>query len=291
MLRYSEDDIKSLCLAGIEIFNKIDNIETVNSPVTLVGDIHGQWYDLLEMFELGGPSPYTNYVFLGDYVDRGYHSLEVVTLVISLKVRYPNRVHVIRGNHETRSISQVYGFYDQCLRIYGNSNVWKYFTDLFDSLPLSVLIDNKIFGIHGGLSPNLKDLKEIDKLHRFAETQEGPLSDLLWSDPDEIQGWQPSPRGAGFIFGEDISKKWNHLNGVILTARAHQLVLEGYQYWHSNQILTIFSAPNYCYRCGNQAAIMEVSEDLSMVIKQFNATNKDREVTTHYQMLKPDYFM
>ena len=127
---------------------------------------------------------------------------------------------------------QVYGFYDECLRKYGNANVWKYFTDLFDYLPLTALIDGQIFCLHGGLSPSIDTLDHIKALDRLQEVpHEGPMCDLLWSDPDDRCGWGISPRGAGYTFGQDISETFNHTNGLTLIARAHQLVMEGYNWF------------------------------------------------------------
>jgi diadenosine tetraphosphatase ApaH/serine/threonine PP2A family protein phosphatase len=203
----------------------------------------------------------------GDYVDRGYFSVETVTLLVALKIRYPQRITILRGNHESRQITQVYGFYDECLRKYGNANVWKYFTDLFDYLPLTALIDNQIFCLHGGLSPSIDTLDNIRALDRIQEVpHEGPMCDLLWSDPDDRCGWGISPRGAGYTFGQDISEAFNHNNGLTLVARAHQLVMEGYNWSQDRNVVTIFSAPNYCYRCGNQAAIMEIDEHLKYTL-------------------------
>lgn len=270
----------------------------------------------MELFKIGGPNPDTNYLFMGraslpspflsipcrvvlvlfcpmtltgisgDYVDRGYYSVETVTLLVALKIRYPQRITILRGNHESRQITQVYGFYDECLRKYGNANVWKYFTDLFDYLPLTVLIDNQIFCLHGGLSPSIDTLDNIRALDRIQEVpHEGPMCDLLWSDPDDRCGWGISPRGAGYTFGQDISEAFNHNNGLTLIARAHQLVMEGYNWSQDRNVVTIFSgsysqpptradadpgsqhaAPNYCYRCGNQAAIMEIDEHLKYTL-------------------------
>jgi serine/threonine-protein phosphatase 2A catalytic subunit len=163
----SEEDVRILCVRAQEILQQEANVQPVRSPVTLVGDIHGQWYDLIELFKIGGELPHTNYVFLGDYVDRGYYSIETVSLIMALKVRFPRRIHILRGNHESRQITQVYGFYDQCLKYYGSPNVWKYFTDLFDYLPLSIVVDEKIFCVHGGLSPQLDTLDHIRQLDRF----------------------------------------------------------------------------------------------------------------------------
>ena len=240
------------------------NVQPVSCPVTVAGDVHGQFHDLLELFRIGGELPNTNYLFLGDYVDRGYYSVETVSLMIALKVRYPSRVTLLRGNHESRQITQVYGFYDECMRKYGNQNVWKYFTDLFDFLPLTALIENQIFCLHGGLSPSVDTLDQIRTLNRFQEIpHEGSMCDLLWSDPDERTGWGISPRGAGYTFGQDISAQFHQANGLKMTARAHQLVMEGYNWSHEQQVVTIFSAPNYCYRCGNKAAIMELDESMN----------------------------
>ena len=143
------------------------NVQPVRAPVTVCGDIHGQFFDLVELFKIGGDSPDSNYLFMGDYVDRGYYSVECVTYLMCLKVRYPNRIHLTRGNHESRQITQVYGFYDECLRKYGNSNVWKLFTDLFDFLPLTAVVENQIFCLHGGLSPSIENLDNIQKLDRY----------------------------------------------------------------------------------------------------------------------------
>ncbi len=178
----------------------------------------------------------------GDYVDRGYYSVETVTLLVALKIRYPQRITILRGNHESRQITQVYGFYDECLRKYGNANVWKFFTDLFDFLPLTALIDNQIFCLHGGLSPSIDTLDNIRALDRIQEVpHEGPMCDLLWSDPDDRCGWGISPRGAGYTFGQDISEAFNHNNGLTLVARAHQLVMEGYNWSQDRNVVTIFS--------------------------------------------------
>ena len=144
---------------------------------------------MIELFKIGGDTPDSNYLFMGDYVDRGYYSVECVSLLMCLKVRYPNRIHLTRGNHESRQITQVYGFYDECMRKYGNSNVQKYFTDLFDYLPLTAVVENQIFCLHGGLSPSIETLDNITMLDRLQETpQEGPMCDLLWSDPEDRFG-------------------------------------------------------------------------------------------------------
>lgn len=289
------------CLQAKEILRDESNVQPVNAPVTVCGDIHGQFYDLAELFRIGGACPETNYLFMGDYVDRGWFSLETVTLLVALKVRFRNRITILRGNHESRQITQVYGFYDECLRKYGNANVWKYFTDTFDYLPMTAVISDRIFCLHGGLSPSIDTLDHARDLDRVQEVpHEGPMCDLVWSDPDDRYvtygagigascrvivekrfayplfyfvyvmrscGWGISPRGAGYTFGQDITEQFTHINGLHFIARAHQLVMEGYQWQHNRMVVTVFSAPNYCYRCGNQAAIMEVDDTLDQTSK------------------------
>jgi serine/threonine-protein phosphatase 2A catalytic subunit len=177
------------------------------------------------LFKIGGKCPDTNYLFMGDYVDRGYHSVETVTLLIALKIRYPSRITILRGNHESRQVTQTYGFYDECLRKYGSANVWKHLTDLFDFFPLTAVVENKFFCLHGGLSPSLDNISDIRSIESHIETpHEGPMCDLLWSDPDERCGWGISPRGAGYTFGQDISEQFLHNNNLSLICRAHQLV-------------------------------------------------------------------
>ncbi|TRZ22111.1 hypothetical protein HGM15179_005015 [Zosterops borbonicus] len=285
----SEGQVKSLCEKAKEILTKESNVQEVRCPVTVCGDVHGQFHDLMELFRIGGKSPDTNYLFMGDYVDRGYYSVETVTLLVALKVRYRERITILRGNHESRQITQVYGFYDECLRKYGNANVWKYFTDLFDYLPLTALVDGQIFCLHGGLSPSIDTLDHIRALDRLQEVpHEGPMCDLLWSDPDDRGGWGISPRGAGYTFGQDISETFNHANGLTLVSRAHQLVMEGYNWCHDRNVVTIFSAPNYCYRCGNQAAIMELDDTLkySLIGSKANCQNPALSLCKYAAYLK-----
>ena len=286
----AENEIKNLCDKAREILSEEGNVQDVKCPVTVCGDIHGQFHDLMELFRIGGYLPDTNYLFMGDYVDRGYYSVECATLLVCLKVRFKDRITITRGNHESRQITQVYGFYDECIRKYGSASVWKYFTDLFDYLPLTALVENKIFCLHGGLSPSIDTLDHVRQLDRVQEVpHEGAMCDLLWSDPDDRAGWGISPRGAGYTFGQDISEQFNHTNGLVLISRAHQLVMEGYNWCHEKKVVTIFSAPNYCYRCGNQAGIMELDEHMNQNFLQFDPAPRRGE--PHIAKRTPDYFL
>ena len=223
--------IRELCELIKEILIDESNLRQVKTPVTLVGDVHGQFYDVLEMFKVGGFCPSTNFVFLGDYVDRGYYSVEVITLLCCLKLRYPDRVTLVRGNHESRAVTSTYGFYAECIKKYGSHHVWSYFTDLFDYMVLGVVIDNVVLGVHGGLSPSVQSLDQIKVIDRFREIpHEGPMADLVWSDPAPIEGneyFTNSPRGAGSVFGYQVVKMFLELNGLGHIARAHQICMEG----------------------------------------------------------------
>lgn len=240
------------------------NVKSIDPPVSVVGDIHGQYADLLELFHVGGFLPHTNYLFLGDYVDRGAQSVETISLLICLKVRHPNRVTLLRGNHESRQITQVYGFYAECIRKYNTPRVWTAITDMFDYLPIAAVIGGRILAVHGGLSPSLNTLDQLRVLNRFAEIpHEGPIADIYWSDPDpEKEGFTVSPRGAGYVFGHDVVLRFLYINKLEHIARAHQLCMTGYQLLFKDESMsTVWSCPNYCYRFGNFASIMEVNDD------------------------------
>lgn len=268
-----EADLFTLCERVKAILLEENNVQPVNTPVTVCGDIHGQLYDLQELFRVGGPIPENSYVFMGDYVDRGYNSVETFQLLLALKVRYPQNITLLRGNHESRQITQVYGFYDECVRKYGNANPWKYCTDVFDYLNIAAVIDGRILCIHGGLSPEIRTIDQIRVIDRKVEIpHEGAFCDLMWSDPDEIEAWAMGPRGAGWLFGSKVTEEFNHINGLELVCRAHQLVHEGYKYWFPLQnLVTVWSAPNYFYRCGNVASILVLDENLNRNFAVFNA--------------------
>ncbi|RLV91414.1 Serine/threonine-protein phosphatase PP2A-like PPG1 [Spathaspora sp. JA1] len=255
------ETIQHLCHTLKTQLLSVPNIIPLQSPISIVGDIHGQFHDLLEIFQIGGSPPSTNYLFLGDYVDRGYYSVETICLLVALKLRYPERISLIRGNHESRTITTNYGFYTEVLNKYhGSADVWTYITDLFDYLPLGATIDGKILAVHGGLSPSCQQLDQIRALDRFREIpHDGIMADLVWSDPDtEILDFKLSPRGAGYLFGFDVINKFCHDNNLSQLIRAHQLCNEGYTSYWQGKCLTVWSAPNYCYRCGNRASVLEI---------------------------------
>lgn len=293
-----ENDMKLLCERVKDLLMEESNIQPVKSPVTVCGDIHGQFHDLLELFKIAGGFPTrsnlsTNYIFLGDYVDRGYFSLETFTLLMILKVKFPEHITLVRGNHESRQITQVYGFYEECLNKYGSTMVWKYCCQVFDFLTLSAIIDGKILCIHGGLSPEIRMLDQIRVLSRAQEVpHEGGFCDLVWSDPDNVETWAISPRGAGWLFGAKVAREFNHINNLSLIARAHQLVMEGFRYhFPDKDVVTVWSAPNYCYRCGNVASVMKVDDELNVNFQIFSAVPDDTIKMNPKQKNSNEYFL
>lgn len=286
-----ERDLRILCEKVKEILIEESNVQPVSAPVTICGDIHGQFHDLLELFNKGGEIPNTRYIFMGDFVDRGYNSVETFQLLLCLKLKYPAHITLLRGNHETRQITTVYGFYDETIRKYGNANPWKYCTEVFDYLGIGAIVEGKIFCIHGGLSPEIKTIDQIRLIERRMEIpHEGPFCDLMWSDPEEIETWAMSPRGAGWLFGQKVTSEFNHINDIELIARAHQLVMDGFKYWFKDQTLvTVWSAPNYCYRCGNVASILNINQKLERSFDIFHAVTESSKVVP-YRNVVP-YFL
>ncbi|CBK24778.2 uncharacterized protein [Blastocystis hominis] len=165
----SKPEVEKLCEKAKEILAEESNVQPISCPVTICGDIHGQFRDLIELFKIGGTIPNTNYIFMGDFVDRGFHSVETITLLILLKVRYPDRIWLLRGNHEARQVNISCGFFDECIRKYGDSSVWKCFNDLFDYLTISSLVENEVFVVHGGLSPSIQSIDQIRAIDRVVE--------------------------------------------------------------------------------------------------------------------------
>ncbi|KAL2298208.1 LOW QUALITY PROTEIN: hypothetical protein Nmel_017171 [Mimus melanotis] len=411
-----ENDLKRLCDYVCDLLLEESNVQPVSTPVTVCGDIHGQFYDLCELFRTGGQVPDTNYIFMvcapgaagrrwglrgeiprgsrvpgppalgplvaparrsccreprrmrqsvlpcpgrggsgegsaqptpdspsaqssvgpsrsrlpssagflcdsgklrgdvslcafsgdccsmydclcpqGDFVDRGYYSLETFTYLLALKAKWPDRITLLRGNHESRQITQVYGFYDECQTKYGNANAWRYCTKVFDMLTIAAVSanttltaadclngscrDEQILCVHGGLSPDIKTLDQIRTIERNQEIpHKGAFCDLVWSDPEDVDTWAISPRGAGWLFGAKVTNEFVHINNLKLICRAHQLVHEGYKFMFDEKLVTVWSAPNYCYRCGNIASIMVFKDVNTREPKLFRAVPDSERV-------------
>lgn len=281
----SVEEIKYLCNTAREIFMEQPVLLEISSPLNVCGDTHGQFSDLLRLFDFGGTPPKTNYLFMGDYVDRGKNSIETICLLLAYKIKYKDNFFLLRGNHESDNINRVYGFYDECKRRY-NLKIWKNFSDCFNCLPVSALIDDKILCMHGGLSPDLTSLDQIRKIVRPTEVPDrGLLCDLLWSDPDrDVKGWGDNERGVSVTFSDDIVEKITDNLELDLVCRAHQVVEYGYEFFANRRLVTVFSAPNYCGQFDNAGAMMSVDENLMCGFKILKPKNIGSRVMSKLYM-------
>jgi len=245
-----------------EILRKLPSLVDLDTPdgkhVTVCGDVHGQFYDLLRIFEMNGmPSNENPYLFNGDFVDRGSFSVEVMFTLLAFKVADPDSMHLTRGNHETRTMNKIYGFEGE-VKAKFTALMAEVFSELFCHLPIAYVLNKKVFVVHGGLHEKdgvkLSDIRNID---RDREPPEGGLMcDLLWSDPHDGLGRAPSKRGTGVQFGKDMTKRFLEENGLSLVVRSHEVKEEGYEVQHDGYCITVFSAPNYCDQMGNKGAFI-----------------------------------
>ena len=271
-VRLPEDLVIKIVRAAREVFMSQPMLLELNAPINICGDTHGQYADLLHLFEIGGFPPDSNYLFLGDYVDRAKQSIEVVTLMLCYKLKYPENFFMLRGNHECAQLNRIYGFYDECKRRY-SVKLWRIFADTFNWMPVAAVVGDKILCMHGGLSPDLVDLAQILDIDRPTDVpDEGLLCDLLWSDPDpDVPGWGYNARGVSYTFGRDIVAEFLQTHNLDLICRAHQVVEDGYEFFSSSdgsrKLVTIFSAPNYCGEFDNAGAMMVVKSDLTCSFK------------------------
>lgn len=284
-VQLTEAEMRSLCIAAREVFSKQPNLLELEAPIKICGDIHGQYSDLLRLFEYGGFPPEANYLFLGDYVDRGKQSLETICLLLAYKIKYPENFFLLRGNHECASINRIYGFYDECKRRY-SIRLWKTFTDCFNCLPVAALIDEKILCMHGGLSPELKSMDQIKNISRPTDVPDtGLLCDLLWADPDkDVVGWGENDRGVSYTFGADSVSEFLQRHDLDLVCRAHQVVEDGYEFFAKRQLVTIFSAPNYCGEFDNAGAIMSVDDTLMCSFQILKPSDKKHKLVAYGEM-------
>ena len=256
-------EITAICAAVRELFLTQPALLELHAPVKIVGDIHGQYTDLLRTFEMCGFPPHANYLFLGDYVDRGKKSLETILLLFCYKLKYPENFFLLRGNHESANVTRVYGFYDECKRRC-TIKVWKTFVDAFNCLPIAAIVAGKIFCVHGGLSPSLAHMDDIRHIARPTDVPDyGLLNDLLWSDPaDMAADWESNERGVSYCFGKKVIMDFLQRHDFDLVCRAHMVVEDGYEFFQDRILVTVFSAPNYCGEFDNWGAVMSVSDEL-----------------------------
>ncbi|KAI9682030.1 MAG: serine/threonine protein phosphatase Pzh1 [Caeruleum heppii] len=256
-------EITAICTAAREVFLSQPALLELSPPVKIVGDVHGQYTDLIRMFEMCGFPPSANYLFLGDYVDRGKQSLETILLLLCYKLKFPDNFFLLRGNHECANVTRVYGFYDECKRRC-NIKIWKTFVDAFNTLPIAAIVAGKIFCVHGGLSPSLSHMDDIRQIARPTDVPDyGLLNDLLWSDPADMESdWEANERGVSYCFGKKVIMEFLQRHDFDLVCRAHMVVEDGYEFFNDRILVTVFSAPNYCGEFDNWGAVMSVSGEL-----------------------------
>jgi len=285
--RLKSEDVLDIIHKASDIFRKEPALLKLKDPITVVGDVHGQFYDFAKLLEVGGEPSNTQYIFLGDYVDRGSYSLEVIVLLFCYKICYPKRVWMLRGNHECRQMTAFFNFRDECEHKQ-NSLVYDAFMESFDCLPLAAVINDKFLAIHGGLSPDFKTLEQVNQIDRFREPpKDGIFCDLLWSDPAEDKE-NESPRqmepyiknevrGCSWFFSYQAATTFSQKNSLLSIIRAHEAQIEGYKMHKTNQatgfptVITIFSAPNYCDVYNNRAAVLKFNNN-TLNILQFNVS-------------------
>ncbi|CAM8886785.1 unnamed protein product [Rhodiola kirilowii] len=276
------NELSDLCDSAEKLFAKESSVLRLKAPIKIFGDLHGQFGDLMRLFdEYGSPSTagdvsYIDYLFLGDYVDRGQHSLETMTLLLALKVEYPHNVHLIRGNHEAADINALFGFRTECIERMGERDgiwAWHRFNRLFNWLPLAAIIEKKIICMHGGIGRSINHIEQIESLQRPITMESGSivLMDLLWSDPtenDSVEGLRPNARGPGLVtFGPDRVMEFCNNNDLQLIVRAHECVMDGFERFAQGHLITLFSATNYCGTANNAGAILVLGRDLVVVPK------------------------
>ena len=278
----TENEIRGLCLTAREIFLDQPILLELEAPIKVCGDTHGQYYDLLRLFEYTGFPPESNYLFLGNYVDFGKQSIETICLLLAYKIKYPENFFLLRGNHECAWVNRICGFYDECKRRF-NVKIWKTFIDCFNCFPIAAIIDEKIFCCHGGLSPDLQSMEQIRQIMRPTDVpDQGLVCDLLWAQPDkEAMGWgenhdEETGEDVSFTFGAEVVAKFLHKHDLDLIVRGHQVVEDGYEFFAQRQLVTLFSAPNYKGHYDNAAGIMSIDETLFVSFQILKPADKKK---------------
>ena len=279
--------IKSLIKQCTKIVKEQPMVLKVEAPVKVFGDIHGQYHDLMRFFDLysapiegpGGDIDTSDYIFLGDYVDRGTHSLETICLLMALKIKYPDQIHLLRGNHEDRNMNSIFGFLQELENRLKKDikEIFIKFNEFFDYLPLAAIINDDVLCVHGGIGSMVNNLSDIEKIQRPLEVVHTVINedqqiviDILWSDPtdsDMETGIQPNntrdPNGVGKIvkFGPDRVEEFLKNNNLNLIFRAHECVMDGFERFAGGKLITVFSATDYCGKHKNAGAILSLGKD------------------------------
>jgi len=283
--RITEEQALWIIERGTALLRAEPNLLEVDAPITVCGDVHGQYYDLMKLFEVGGNPADTRYLFLGDYVDRGYFSIECVLYLWSLKIWYPDTLFLLRGNHECRHLTDYFTFKLECKHKY-SERLYEAVMDSFCTLPLAAIMNKQFLCIHGGLSPELHTLDDLRNIDRFREPPtHGLMCDILWADPLEDFGSEKTSesfvhnhvRGCSYFFTYQAACQFLERNNLLSIIRAHEAQDTGYRMYRKTKttgfpsVMTIFSAPNYLDVYNNKAAVLKYESNV-MNIRQFNCT-------------------
>ncbi|KAF7898966.1 uncharacterized protein EAF01_008179 [Botrytis porri] len=283
--RLTEEQALFILEEGTKVLKQEPNLLEMDAPITVCGDVHGQYYDLMKLFEVGGDPADTRYLFLGDYVDRGYFSIECVLYLWSLKIWYPNSLWLLRGNHECRHLTDYFTFKLECKHKY-SERIYEACMDSFCALPLAAVMNKQFLCIHGGLSPELHTLDDLKSIDRFREPPtHGLMCDILWADPLEEFGQEKTSeffihnhvRGCSYFFSYPAACNFLEKNNLLSIIRAHEAQDAGYRMYRKTRttgfpsVMTIFSAPNYLDVYNNKAAVLKYENNV-MNIRQFNCT-------------------
>lgn len=292
----------NIILDNVQVFfQKEPTLLELHPPITVVGDVHGQLHDLFRIFDCCGYPPKTNYLFLGDYIDRGLRSIETISLLFCYKILFPQNIYLIRGNHEFCGVNSKYGFRAELRKqfLLKGTQLWNKFNEVFDFLPLAALIDNKIFCTHGGISPHINSMQEIKNIQKPVGENyiyddnhfiEGIVPDLMWAESDpKIEKWRVGDNGMSVCFGlapvEEFVKKFN----LKLICRGHQVAMDGIEYPFSpnKSFVTIFSAPKYKFTYNNKGAVIHINEKLDYTVTEFEPLmpNLDPETAKKYETI------
>jgi len=271
--------IIKLCELVKPILQSEPNILELKAPINVFGDIHGQFADMIHFIEMTGLPPHQKFLFMGDYVDRGNNSIEVCALLFAMKIMFPSKIQILRGNHECPEVNCNYGLLTECETRFGNDSkiVFNKINEVLCVLPICAIINEKIFCVHGGISPHLKTLEDIKNINRIGKIPDnGLMCDMMWSDPSNtVNKWGINNRGISCTYNTLAINSFLKNNKLQLLCRAHQLVSEGYKFFANNKMITVFSAPNYCGNCGNNGAVMKVNENLVCSFIIIKPTNID----------------
>ena len=265
-------DVEDIGVKIREVLKSEPTLLRLSAPCIIVGDVHGEIFDLYRVFGIHGLPPRTKYLFLGDLIDRGEESVAVVALVFALKLLFPEHVYVLRGNHEFVEMAKRQGFYSETQAKFKGSNVFGIYCDAFEYLPLAALVDETIFCVHGGISPGLKELAQIDKIQRPLNAASIDLvRGILWSDPVETVGdFVPSRRGVGYGYGQEVVRRFMEANGLELIVRGHECVAEGVKFLFESNLVSVFTASNYCGIEQNDAGVLVVEDSRNVRGSTFN---------------------